>query len=189
MKDKIIFILAEGFEEIEALAPIDFLRRLGFEIIIVGAQNFDSQRKNNKIKGAHGIIVEADIMLADISGVPKAVILPGGMPGSTNLRDNKAVIELVSRTYEKGNLVAAICAATIVLNEAEILDNKTITSHPSVEGIFGDNITYTGNRVEQDGNIITAKAAGASFDFALKIAEFLDKKEEAEAMLKAMFVV
>ena len=180
--NKIIFILADGFEEVEALAPIDFLRRLGFEITIVGA-------KDRKIKGAHDIIVEADMKLADLSGIPKAVILPGGMPGSVNLRDNKTVLELVRNTYEKGNLVAAICAAPIALNAAGILAGKTITAHPSVEDTFGENVNYTGNRVERDGNIITAKAAGVSFEFAAEIAEYYNKKEETEALLKAMYVV
>ena len=182
MKNKIIFILADGFEEVEALAPIDFLRRLGFEIVVVGMLD-------KRIKGAHGIIVEADMMLADLSGIPKAVVLPGGMPGSTNLRDNKTVVELVRKTYEKGNLVAAICAAPIALNAAGVLAGKTITSHPSVEETFSDNTNYTGSRVERDSNIITAKAAGVSFEFAAKIAEYYNKKEEARALLKAMYVV
>jgi protein deglycase len=181
MKNKIIFILAEGFEEVEALAPIDFLRRLGFEIAIVGVED-------RKIKGAHGIVVEADMILPDLPEIPNAVILPGGMPGSTNLRDSEAVLELIRNTYEKGNLIAAICAAPIVLNAAGILGGKTITSHPSVENIFGDTVNCTGRRVEHDGNIITAKAAGVSFEFAAKIAEYYHKKEEAETLLKAMYV-
>ena len=181
MNNKIIFILADGFEEIEAFAPVDFLRRLGFEVVIVGTENI-------RIKGSHNIIVEADMLLSDLSGMPKAVILPGGMPGSTNLRDNKTVIELVRNVCEKGNLVAAICAAPIALNAAGILGGKTITSHPSVEDTFEENVNYTGNRVERDGNIITAKAAGVSFEFAAEIAEYYNKKEEAEALLKAMFV-
>ena len=182
MDNKIIFVLANGFEEVEAFAPIDILRRLGIEVVTVGMNG-------RKIKGAHDIIVETDMILTGLSETPKAVILPGGMPGSVNLRDNKAVIELIQGTYKKGNLIAAICAAPIALNAAGILTGKTITSHPLVKESFGDDINYTGSRVECDGNVITAKAAGVSFEFAAKIAEYYNKKEEAQDLLKSMYVV
>ena len=89
-------------------------------------------------------------MIEPANEIPKAVILPGGMPGSTNLRDDKAVIKLVQDVYEKGGLVAAICAAPIVLNAAGILNGKTITSYPSVKDTFGEDICYTGNSIELD---------------------------------------
>ena len=181
MNNKVVFILADGFEEIEAIIPIDFLRRLGFEIVIAGLGN-------KKIRGSHGIVVEADIELADLIESPKALVLPGGMPGSTNLRDSEPVIKLIQQTFDQGKLVAAICAAPIALNKAGILKGKTITAHPSVSESFKESVTYTGNRIEQDGNIITAKGAGVAFDFATKIAEYYNKKEEAEALVNAMFV-
>jgi protein deglycase len=181
MNNRIVFILADGFEEIEALTPIDFLRRLGFSVAIAGLGD-------KKITGSHGIIIEADVLLAQITEIPKAVVLPGGMPGSINLRDSEAVIKLIQKTHSQGNLVAAICAAPIALNKAGILEGKAVTSHPSVKESFENSVTYTGSRVERDGNIITAKAAGVAFEFAAKIAEYYNKKAEAEALLKSMFV-
>ena len=182
MSNKIICILADGFEEIEAVTPIDFLRRLGLEIVIAGLGN-------RKIKGSHGIVLEADLELADLAETPKALILPGGMPGSTNLRDNELVIKLIQQTFNQGNLVAAICAAPIAMDKAGILKGKTITAHPSVRDSFAAGVTYTGNGVEQDGNIITAKGAGVAFDFASKIAEYYNKKFEAKALSNTMFVI
>jgi len=181
MTNKLFIILADGFEEIEALATVDVLRRLNFNIITAGLGG-------KLIKGSHSILVNTDIDFNEIEEQPKAVILPGGVPGAVNLRDNKNVVHLVKKTYQTGSLIAAICAAPIVLNKAGVLDGKTITSHPSVKESFDNSTTYTNNRVEQDGNIITAKGAGVVFEFAVKIAEYYDQKKGAENLMKTMFI-
>lgn len=177
---KILFILADGFEEIEAFLPIDFLRRLNFEVTLAGllAEN---------VSGAHGITVKIDDLIGNIDPVKfDAVILPGGMPGSTNLRDNPNVINVVKQMDKAGKLVGAICAAPIVLEKAGILYGKKHTAHPAVKDIF-KNSTYTENRTETDSNIITGKGPGVSVEFALEIAKYLGKKNEAVHMFNDMF--
>ena len=181
MKKTILVILADGFEEVEALGTVDFLRRLELDVITAGL-------KSEIVYGSHGISVMSDILLEEVDEVPYVLILPGGLPGSTNLADNQKVNDLVKLTYETGNLVAAICAAPIALLKSNIVKGKKITSHPSVKEKFIES-EYTGNRVEQDGNIITAKAAGVSFEFAAKIAEYLGKKIESEELLDAMYII
>ena len=189
MSEKIVMILTDGFEEVEALGTVDFLRRLDFNVVLAGIQNDAELKECEKIKGAHGIVVEADIDLTKLAEMPDCVILPGGMPGSTNLRDNILVLDTVRTAFQAGKLVAAICAAPIVLNASGILKDKKITAHPSVKDVFKENTVYTGERIQIDNNIITAKAAGVTFEFAAKIAEFLGKEEEAEELLHAMYIV
>jgi len=177
--EKLLFILAEGFEEIEALLPVDFLRRLNFEVslaAIVAAE----------VAGAHGVIVKTEKILKDISFDFDALVLPGGMPGSTNLRDNDTVINVVKRFYKENKLLAAICAAPIVLDKAGILQGKRLTAHPSVKDSF-KNSTYTGNRIEIDNNIITGKGPGVSAEFALSIAKYFDKETEGQKVYNDMF--
>lgn len=181
MDQKLLLILADGFEEVEALAPVDFLRRLGFDITIAGLDK-------KIIKSTRNVAVETDIEFSQIKEIPDALILPGGAPGFVNLNNSRKVIDLVIKTNKKGNLVAAICAAPIVLHTAGILSNKKITAHPGVKGKL-INTNFTGVRVEQDGNIITSKGPGTAFEFAAKIASYLGKKQEAEKLLKEMFVI
>ncbi len=189
MSKKIVVILTDGFEEVEALGTVDFLRRLDFDVILAGIQNDAVLKGCERVKGAHGVIVESDIDLSKLSEMPDCVILPGGMPGSVNLKENTLVLDTVRSAFEGGKLVGAICAAPIVLSAAGILNDKEVTAHPSVKDTFKDNTTYTGKRIQVDGNIITAKAAGVSFEFAAKIADCLGKGEEAEELLHAMYIV
>jgi 4-methyl-5(b-hydroxyethyl)-thiazole monophosphate biosynthesis len=180
MEKKIAVILADGFEEIEAVVPIDVFRRLEFDVVIVGL--------SKTIKGAHGIKIQEDCLLSELKGSEfNAVFLPGGMPGSTNLRDSLEVLALVRKINAKGGIVSAICASPIALKAAGVIEGKTVTSHPSVKNeLKGCN--HTGNLTEKDGNIITGKGPGAAFEFAVKVASALGKTSEAESLMKNMFV-
>jgi DJ-1 family protein len=182
MSKKIVMLLATGFEETEAIATADLLARLGFELCLTGLEN-------EQVTGAHGIILKTDCLISEIKlDELDALVLPGGMPGSMNLRDSSAVIELVQNAEVAGKVVAAICAAPIVLAQAGILEDKCVTCYPGFEEHL-TMATCTGKHCEQDGNIITARGVGASFEFGAKIAIALGISEtEIEQLFKAMII-
>ena len=177
----IAILLEEGFEEIEAIVPIDVLRRLEFNVILAG--------KSLQIAGAHSVEMKADSLISQLKYKElDALILPGGLPGSTNLRDNPDVIRLVSEMYNSGKLVAAICAAPVVFAEAGIMSGKKSTGYPMdmLKQALSD-AHYTAERVEQDGNIITGKGPGAAFEFSVAIASYMGKGPQARSLMKNMF--
>ncbi len=171
--------LAEGFEEIEALAVVDILRRGEVEIKTV------SISANKWVKGSHGIKVEADLTCNEITSGGDCVILPGGMPGTTNLGASEIVKNTVMDAYNKGAIVAAICAAPSVFYDYGILAGKKATSYPDYEEYMKECI-YTGNDVETDGNIVTSKGAGTAHLFGFKLLEMLTNKENSEKIKSAM---
>ncbi len=171
MQKKILLILANGHEEVEAITQIDLLRRAGIEITVAGLGN-------KEITGAHDITVKADVTLDDFTGAIDGIILPGGMPGTTWLAESEIVLDIVRTAHEKGLLCAAICAAPQVLDKAGILDGKTYTCYPGVEQNIS-NGTFTDAPVVQDGNIITGRGIGTAIPFALKITAFLLGNDEA----------
>ena len=168
---RILVPLAEGFEEIEAITVIDILRRAGIETVTAAL-------KKNPVTGSHGIPVTADKLLDD-AGDFDAIVLPGGLPGSTNLRDDHRIISIIKKINAAGGLTAAICAAPIVLSEAGILKNKNFTCYPGHEKTIKEGI-HIDETVVSDGLIITGKGAGPAPLFALKIVEFLKDKETAD---------
>lgn len=172
---KILVLLAEGFEEVEALTPVDYLRRTGIHVDMV------SLTDDLKVKGAHGIEVLANKRVEEITEHSNysGVIIPGGLPGATNLRDDDRVIKLVREFNEKGRLVAAICAGPIVLQRAGIIREKNVTSYPGFEKELNDS-KYKEEIVVQDGNIITARGPAAAVYFAIKISEHLQGGEKAD---------
>lgn len=159
--------LANGFEEIEALATVDFLRRCDIEVVTAGVLTQD-------VTGAHDITVLADTVESMLEKTDdlEAVILPGGMPGTLGLQKSKYVNEMLDFAYEKGLVIGAICAAPSVLGEKGLLKGKRATCFPGFEQQL-DGAVVTGASVEVDGNIITAKGAGCTIDFAYAIAEKL----------------
>lgn len=166
MKKCIAVLLADGFEEIEALAPADVWRRLGFEVILAAVG------PSEMVRGAHDIVVKADARLAEIpTDTLDAVVLPGGMPGSKNLRDHERVLSLVRTMVAGGKIAAAICAAPIVLEKAGVLQNVRYTMYPGFEAEMSS--APTGNLTEVCGNIITGKGPGAAFAFAACVAKAL----------------
>lgn len=175
----VLIILAEGFEEAEAVITIDVLRRLEFEVCIA------SLSENKEVLSSRKIKFVADAALNEIKNRDyRAVVLPGGMPGSSNLRNSDTVIEIVKKTNDKGALVCAICAAPIVLSHAGILDNIKFTAYPGFEHYF--NTTPLTDMVVQEGNIITGKGPGAAFEFAMKISRALGK--DPSVVAKGMLV-
>jgi 4-methyl-5(b-hydroxyethyl)-thiazole monophosphate biosynthesis len=183
MSNKRIYtFLADGFEEIEAITPTDIWKRIGFEVITVGVNG-------KQIKGAHGIIITADIEIDEVAPESAdAIFLPGGMPGSVNLRDNDKVIEIIQKVYSENKIVSAICAAPIALAKAGILENKKFTCYPSFEKEINEDL-YTNNMVEVTENIVTGKGPGAAFEFAETVASQLQpNNQKINEVLKGMLI-
>ena len=171
--------LANGFEEIEALATVDILRRAGVEVVTVGVGG------SNAV-GAHGIAVCADIVEdeLDIAAID-GVVLPGGMPGTTNLEASAMVQKTVAYAVDRNMLVAAICAAPSILGHGGYLNGKKSTCYPGFEQeLTGAIVTNSG--VVADGNIITASGAGVAVDFALELVRYLVSDEMAESIRRGI---
>lgn len=168
---KVVIPLAEGFEEIEAVTVIDLLRRASINTVTVAAGL-------NPVKGSHSISITADRILNDNDEF-NAIVLPGGAIGSMNLKKDPDVIKLVKKIYHSGGLVAAICAAPIILAESGILQNKKYTCYPGYETQITGGI-YHSEPVVRDERIITAKGAACAIPFALKIIEVIKGEKIAK---------
>jgi len=180
MPDQIVVVLAEGFEEIEAVTPIDVLRRAGLDVVIAGVGA-------TAVQGAHGVTYQCDVALEDIQSTPRAIVLPGGLPGSENLGKSGAVKELTLRVHESGGICAAICAApAYTLAKFGLLDGRTATCYPSFEKEFDSSTKPSEDRVVVDGNIVTSRGPGTSLEFSLKLAEILAGADTAKELQDGM---
>ena len=167
---KVAVILAQGFEEIEALTVVDVLRRANISCDMVG---FEEQ-----VTGSHDIQVKADrIFDADLSDYD-LVVLPGGMPGSVHLRDNQALISQIKAFDQAGKKVAAICAAPIALHQAGVLKDKHFTCYDGVQENISDGI-YRKETVVVDGNLITSRGPSTALAFAYELVEQLEGDAES----------
>ncbi len=177
----ICVLLATGFEEIEAITVIDVLRRAELEVTILGVGG-------EKICGAHGLQVETDLSLEEGMGRDwDALVLPGGLPGATNLRDHPQVLELVRSVHSAGGKLAAICAAPIVLGSAGVLQGRQATCYPGFEdGLEGAECSQ--ERVVVDGNLTTSRGPGTSLDFALSLVAQLKDQQTADTLREGMLV-
>ncbi len=170
----IYVFLAPGFEEIEALAVVDVLRRAELQVITVGVgEDF--------VMGAHQIPVAADIFENNLvlDDSIEAIVLPGGMPGTLNLERSAVVQKAIDWAVENGKLICAICAAPSVLGHKGLLEGKNATCFPGFEEeLFGAKISK--KYVIKDGNFITAKGMGSAVEFGLQIAEALTNPAEVK---------
>lgn len=179
---KAIVLLDNGFEEVEALTVVDVLRRGEVKCITC------STNHNEEVIGSHNICVKADNLLENINvDNYDALIIPGGMPGATNLRDNYSVIELIKKFNKEEKIVAAICAGPIVLGKAGVLDGKTVTSYPGFENELGKS-KYIEEIVVKDGNVITSRGPATALYFALKILESLEDNSKVENLKENMLL-
>lgn len=183
MSKKVIVALAEGFEEMEAIISIDILRRAGLEVITAATSS------NILVTGSRKIPIKPDIELKNFSGVPEALVLPGGMPGAENLANSKRVINLIKQCVKQNKIVAAICASpAYALAKAGVLSGKKVTCYPGCENRLGKDTTYIKEEVVIDSNIITSAGPGTAFCFALAIVEKLMGKEVAEDVKKKALI-
>lgn len=162
----VYMFLADGFEEIEALTPLDILRRAQIPVITVGVSG-------EYIHGAHDIVVKADIMPSEVDlNDMSAVILPGGMPGTKNLEESIDVQRAISYAMQNGLTVAAICAAPSILGHAGYLNGRKAVCYPGFESdLLG--ACVCDEPFMWDGNILTAKGAGVALDFAFELVKRL----------------
>lgn len=173
--------LADGFEEIEAVTPVDIMRRAGITVKTVGVTG-------NTVHGAHGIIIQADI---DAKGfvLPEdaaLVFLPGGGAGTENLGKSDVVLQALHRANTMGIVIAAICAAPTILHNANLLDGRRATAFPSMQCEMTRSIV-TGAAVEIDGNIITGRAAGVAVQFSHALVQALKGTEAADAVIAKIY--
>ncbi len=168
----IVTLLANGFEEIEALTPVDVLRRAGLNVktCAIGEK---------EVVGAHGIKVLADLCPHELNASEvDMLILPGGMPGATNLDASPLTDALIEEVLSRGGRLAAICAAPLVLGRRGLLKGRRATCYPGFEDeLLG--ATVTGEGVVTDGNITTAKGMGVALDFAKELVRLALGKEKA----------
>ena len=179
---KVHVILAEGFEEIEAIAPIDILRRADIEVVTVSITG------QHMVTGAHHITLKADILFenADFSQTD-LLFLPGGMPGSKNLNSHTPLKELILDLHKQNKYLSAICAAPIVFGGLNLLKDKKATCYPGFEKELID-AKFSGNKIEQDKNIITGKGAGVAPLFGIKLVETLKGNKLANTIKNSMFI-
>lgn len=176
---KVVVFLADGAEEIEALSPVDMLRRAGADVTLAGVGK-------KEIICAHNVKIVCDKELSEISGGDfDMYVLPGGGLGTENLSHSELVLDTVKKAYSDGKTVAAICAAPSVLGKAGILKGKKATCYPGFEKYLEGAEAVLGN-VVCDGNIITSRGAGTAMSFSLALVEILYGKDKAEEIRKAV---
>ena len=175
----IYLLLADGFEEVEALTPLDLLRRAGKTVLTV------SVTEDRAVRGAHGITVLADLTCDELTHpCDEMLILPGGMPGAANLDASDTVTQALARTHAKGGYLAAICAAPMVLGHRGYLNGKRAVCFPGFESELTGATVATDEFVVRDGNVITAKGMGVALEFGLALVAAL-RGEDTATQLRA----
>lgn len=180
---KIALFIENGNEDIEFIAPLDILRRGGVEVDLISANN------NKTVTTSHNVTVTVDKLLNEINiDNYDGIIIPGGMPGSDYLRDNDTVIKYLQKFYKEGKLVAALCAAPIVLNKAGITKESNITCYPSIEEKIKYKTYNKDKAVVIDRNVITAQGPTLAILFGYAILEYLEGKEVSQKISNDMLL-
>lgn len=176
---KVFTLLKNGFEEIEALTVVDYLRRAYIDIKTV------SMEKDLLVEGSHKIKVEADILFDELDKEEIDLIyIPGGLPAAKDLSLDSKVTDLVAYLNEKGRLIASICAGPMVLENSEVIKGKEVTSYPGIKEELASVGSYSENLVVVDENIITSRGPATAVYLALELIELLkgtNKKDEIKA--------
>jgi len=177
----VVIFLADGFEEVEAVTPVDYLRRSGIEVVLAGVNTLTPT-------GARGIRLHADIEAGDIDWLPDGLILPGGLPGAENLAESEDVDRLCGEVMKAGGLLASICAApALVLGSYSLLKGRHFTCYPGFESKVSGG-QYSDRSVVVDGNIITSRGAGTAGEFSMAIIEYLMDRETADRIAEAVLL-
>jgi len=175
-------LLAPGFEETEAVAVIDVLRRAKIDVVAASVEG------TGTVTGSHDIAIAADAALDDVADRDfDVVVLPGGMPGAAALRDDARVQDLVRRQHRARRHVAAICAAPIALASAGVLQGRAATSYPTFADQLGE-VDYRDEPVVVDERVVTSRAPGTALRFALQLVRELEGPELAARLGEAMLV-
>jgi len=178
----VYILLAPGFEEMEALVPADLLRRAGLDVALVSTAG-------EFVPGGHNIAVKADLALSQVDlNDLELLILPGGGVGVADLGKDPGVEALVRQAAASGKKLAAICAAPSLLSKWGLLEGRQAVCYPTWADKIADATFLPGEKLAQDGNIITGQAAGASFEFGLKLIEVLAGADTAERVRKEIYL-
>ncbi len=176
----IYVFLATGFEDIEAMAPVDIMRRAGLPVQLVSITGEEI------VESAHGVGYRTDILLAQVDWTAAdLLVLPGGLPGATNLDACEPLRQGLLQQASASKPIAAICAAPLVLGHLGLLKGKRATCYPGFETELAG-ADYTASLVETDGNIVTGKGPGAAMAFGYALLELLGKKAEAAQLREGM---
>lgn len=177
----IAVLFAEGFEEVEALAPVDILRRAGLSVVMAGVTGME-------VTGSHGIVVKMERKAEEIDPEElEALVLPGGGKGTRNLEASPVVQGLIDQCAERGVLIGAICAAPSILAHKGLLDGREAISFPDFQSALTDGgAELSESYVCQDGAFITARGMGVATQFGLKLVEALISREKAEQIRAAI---
>lgn len=172
--------LAKGFEELEALAPVDVLRRAGVEVKTVGVTG-------KQVRGSHNISVSCDITINEATfDNLDGIILPGGLPGTTNLEADETVNKFIDYAWDNGKIIGAICAAPMILGHKGLLRGKNAVCYTGFEKEL-EGARILDRPAVRDGNIVTAWGAGGAMDFALLYLETLyDNEDIAKKIARSM---
>ena len=178
----VYLLLGTGFEETEAVAPLDLLRRAGVEVLTVGVTG-------KTVYGSHKIGIEADITIdeMDLTNL-EMIILPGGLGGVATARASRKALDALRFAWENDKYVAAICAGPTVLADLGITDGKKATCYPGCEGRMGSAILAENAASVQDGKLITGTSAGCAVKFGLALVEALKGKDAAEAIARQIVI-
>jgi len=184
MSKRVVVPLAEGVEEMEAVIVIDVLRRVGLDVVVAGLDG------PGPVLASRGVTLHADVGLDDALALPAdALVLPGGMGGMERLREDERILATVRSLLAEGQMVAAVCAAPLVLARAGEAAGRRMTCHPSVrEELLGAGAEASEGRVVQDGTVLTSLGPGSSVEFALAVAAELVGPERALEVSAAMCV-
>jgi len=184
MSLSVFVILAEGFEEIEAIIPIDVLRRAGLNVTTIGLSG-------QTVTGSHGIVLLADRTWNEVVTLtPEVLFLPGGIPGSSHLGEHSGLKEMAKRVADSNHWLAAICAApALTLASWGLLSGREATCYPGYESHFPPDVKYQRTSVVVDGRIITACGAGVTMEFSLQLVKLLVNQEAANKLRTQMLVI
>ena len=196
---KVLVPLAPGFEEIEAVTVIDVLRRAHVEVVIA---DLCTPGEARQVNGSHEITIASNQSIDALFGRASedgelhgqslaefdAIVLPGGMPGAANLRDDPRVQAALREMFQRGKLVAAICAAPIALARAGLLEGRRATAYPAFRDQLAGATVVDDQRVVVDGNLITSAGPGTALEFSLRLVAQLVNKETADQLAKAMLL-
>ena len=175
-------LLGTGFEEMEALAPVDLMRRAGIDVLTVGVTG-------KTVYGGHNIGVEADILLEEMDLTQlDMIVLPGGLGGVASARASQGAMDALKFAWENDKFVAAICAGPTVLADLHITDHKQTTCYPGCEQQMGSAVVNSQVPCIRDGKLITGASAGCAVPFALALIEALKGAETAKAIEKQIVI-
>lgn len=178
----VYILLGTGFEEVEAITPLDLLRRAGVEVMTVGLNG-------KTVYGGHNIGIEADIEIGEMDlTTMDMIVLPGGLGGVASIRASQEAMDAIRFAWQNGKFVAAICAGPTVLADLKITDSKKVTCYPGCESGMGNANVLPDIPCMQDGNVITGTSAGCAIPFGLALVEALKGKDTAKSIAQQIVI-